>query len=246
LIFVFDDYALDTDRRELRRRNELVAIEPQIFDLLQFLIRNRERVVSKDDLIAAVWNGRIVSESTVTSRINAIRHAVGDSGEQQRLIRTIARKGHRFVGEVQEEQEPRRRSAAKSAPPTKQNETTSPAPPNRQTVTFCRTKDGVNLAVATVGEGPVLVRTAHWVTHIEYDWQSPITGPLLRRLAGCSRLVRYDGRGTGLSDRNVSEISFETFIDDLEAVVDSLQLERFSLLGIAAGAATAIAYAARR
>jgi TolB-like protein len=98
--FFFDDHALDTDRRELCRGPETIAVEPQVFDLLVFLVQNRDHVVSKDDLIDAVWGGRIVSESTLTSRINAARRAVGDSGEDQKLIRTIPRKGLRFVGAV--------------------------------------------------------------------------------------------------------------------------------------------------
>jgi TolB-like protein len=98
LAYFFEGYALDQDRRELKRGSDLVALEPQVFDLLVYLIENRERVVSKDDLIAAVWRGRVVSDSTLTSRINAARKAIGDSGEQQSLIRTIARKGFRFVG----------------------------------------------------------------------------------------------------------------------------------------------------
>jgi TolB-like protein len=98
--YSFSDHALDTNRRELRRGSEAVAVEPQVFDLLVYLLLNRDRVVSKDDLIAAVWGGRIVSDSTLTSRINAARKAIGDSGEQQKLIRTIARKGLRFVGSV--------------------------------------------------------------------------------------------------------------------------------------------------
>jgi DNA-binding winged helix-turn-helix (wHTH) protein/tetratricopeptide (TPR) repeat protein len=101
--FVFDDQILDVDRRELRRGAKAVAVEPQVFDLLVFLLENRDRVVSKDDLIASVWGGRIVSESTLTSRINAARKAVGDSGGEQRLVRTIARKGIRFVGDVRDE-----------------------------------------------------------------------------------------------------------------------------------------------
>jgi TolB-like protein len=104
LIYLFEHFALDTDRRELRRSGDLVPIEPQVFDLLVYLVRNRDRVVSKDDMIAAVWGGRIVSESALTNRINAARAAVGDSGEQQRLIKTLQRKGIRFVGEVREEQ----------------------------------------------------------------------------------------------------------------------------------------------
>src|SRR6202035_609479 len=96
----FGDYDIDVERRELRRAKAPVHVEPQVFDLLVYLVENRDRVVSKDDLIAAVWGGRIVSDSTLTSRINAARKAVGDSGDKQNLIRTIARKGLRFVGAV--------------------------------------------------------------------------------------------------------------------------------------------------
>ena len=102
--FLFADHVLDTDRRELRRGGEGLAVEPQVFDLLVYLVGNRDRVVSKDDLIGAVWGGRVVSDSTLTSRINAARKAIGDSGEQQKLIRTVARKGLRFVGAVREQQ----------------------------------------------------------------------------------------------------------------------------------------------
>ena len=98
--FLFADQMLDIDRRELRRGSETVAVEPQVFDLLSYLVKNRERVVSNDDLIASIWDGRIVSEATLTSRVYAARKAIGDSGRDQKLIRTIARKGHRFVGEV--------------------------------------------------------------------------------------------------------------------------------------------------
>lgn len=98
--FAFENHELDVARRELRRGGKPVALEPQVFDLLVYLIENRDRVVSKDDLFDKVWGGRIVSESTLTSRINAARTAVGDSGTAQRLIRTLARKGFRFVGEV--------------------------------------------------------------------------------------------------------------------------------------------------
>jgi pimeloyl-ACP methyl ester carboxylesterase/DNA-binding winged helix-turn-helix (wHTH) protein len=242
LIYFFEDFSLDSDRRELRRGTKPIAVEPLVFDLLEYLIRNRDRVVSKDDLIAGVWRGRIVSESTLASRLNAARHAVGDSGEQQRLIRTISRKGRRFVGEVREEQSPRHGSGQV---PAKQDETSPPMPSDVQAISFCRTKDGVNLAVATVGNGPVLVVASYWLGHVEHDWHNLVVAPWLHRLSRTRRLVRYDCRGSGLSDRNVSDMSLETFRDDLEAVVDSLQLQQFCLLGVSAGAALAIAYAAR-
>ena len=102
--YLFEDYAFDTDRRELHRGADLVSIAPQVFDLLDYLIRNRERVVSKDDLISAVWGGRVVSDAALTTRLNAARSAIGDSGEKQCLIRTLPRKGFRFVGAVREAQ----------------------------------------------------------------------------------------------------------------------------------------------
>jgi TolB-like protein/tetratricopeptide (TPR) repeat protein len=103
LRYLFEDCALDLDRRELRRGPQLVAVEPQVFDLLVHLIRHRDRVVSKDDLLATIWQGRAVSESALFNRINAVRKAIGDSGEEQRLVKTLPRKGLRFVGEVREE-----------------------------------------------------------------------------------------------------------------------------------------------
>lgn len=106
MLYRFEDYCLDTDRRELRQGSAAIELEPQVFDLLAYLIDNRERVVSKADLLASVWQGRIVSESALSSRINAVRCAIGDSGEQQRLIRTFPRKGLRFVGATRVEQRP--------------------------------------------------------------------------------------------------------------------------------------------
>jgi TolB-like protein len=103
--FLFEDYVLDTDRRELRRGSALLAVEPQVFDVLVFLVENRDRVASKDDLLESVWGGRIVSESTLASRINSARRIIGDNGEQQRLIRTIIGKGVRFVGGARERQD---------------------------------------------------------------------------------------------------------------------------------------------
>jgi TolB-like protein len=98
--FFFGNHKLDTDRRELHRGSTPVAVEPQVFDLLKYLVENRDRVVSKDDLIASVWAGRNVSDSTLSSRINAARRAIGDNGDEQKLIRTIPRRGVRFVGDV--------------------------------------------------------------------------------------------------------------------------------------------------
>jgi TolB-like protein/tetratricopeptide (TPR) repeat protein len=134
LPYLFEDYALDTDRRELRRGGSLVPVEPQVFDLLEYLIRNRERVVSRDDLVASVWQGRIVSESALSTRINALRVAIGDSGEAQRLVKTLPRKGIRFVGVVHERQKPQ--AAAAPATGAEQAALTLPDKPSIAVLPF--------------------------------------------------------------------------------------------------------------
>ena len=237
MLFRFGEYSLDTDRRELARSGGLVAVEPQVFDLLVYLIRNRERVVSKDDLLAGVWGGRIVSESTLTSRINAARRAVGDSGAGQTMIRTVARKGLRFVGAVNE-------GAGQTPEPVAAGPGRVP-PDLRQLVQFCTASDGVRIAYSAVGGGPPLVKVANWLNHLEYDWQSPIWSHLLHALAAEYHLIRYDERGNGLSDWDVADISFEAFVRDLESVAEVSGLERFPLLGISQGCAVSIAYAVR-
>jgi DNA-binding winged helix-turn-helix (wHTH) protein len=144
LIYFFENYALDIDRRELRRGAEIVAVEPQVFDLLAYLICHRDRVVSNNDLIASVWNARIVSTSTLSSRIAAVRQALGDSGERQCLIRTIPRKGYRFIAQVRENLEAGDGHDATPKNAVGLTSGMSSAHP-KQAVTFCRTADVSNL-----------------------------------------------------------------------------------------------------
>jgi DNA-binding winged helix-turn-helix (wHTH) protein/alpha-beta hydrolase superfamily lysophospholipase len=231
----FADYTLDTDTRELRLGADMVAVEPQVFDLLVYLIANRDRVVSKDDLLDAVWGGRIVSESTLTTRINAARRAVGDSGERQQLIRTIARKGFRFVAPVADDAETARE------PPGSPGQ----RPQLHQEVQFCTASDGTRIAYATVGDGPPLIKTGNWLNHLEYDWESPVWKHIYAELASRHRFIRYDARGNGLSDWDIKDFSFEAFVGDLECVVEASGAKRFPLLGISQGCAISVAYAVR-
>jgi DNA-binding winged helix-turn-helix (wHTH) protein/pimeloyl-ACP methyl ester carboxylesterase len=228
ITFAFDDCEIHCDRRELHRNGSVIHLEPQVFDVLVHLVRHRDRVISKDELIRSVWEGRIVSDDALTSRVSAARRAIGDTGSEQRLIRTMTRRGFRFIGTVRE------------AP---NRDSRMPGP--QQSVRFCQAPEGVHLAVATAGSGPPVVKTANWLNHLEFDWQSPVWSPLFSRLAAHCTLVRYDERGTGLSDRDVQEFSFEAFVQDLEIVVDECGLRRFALLGISQGAPVAIAYAVR-
>jgi pimeloyl-ACP methyl ester carboxylesterase/DNA-binding CsgD family transcriptional regulator len=115
-----------------------------------------------------------------------------------------------------------------------------------QQIRFCAASDGVQLAYATHGRGPPIVKVANWLTHLEFDWRSPLWSHWLEALSQGHTLIRYDERGCGLSDRDPPDLSFDTWVDDLEAVVDAAGLERFSLLGISQGAPVAVSFAARR
>ncbi|EAR10545.1 adenylate/guanylate cyclase/hydrolase, alpha/beta fold family protein [Reinekea sp. MED297] len=116
---------------------------------------------------------------------------------------------------------------------------------SQQKIAFCQAEDGVQLAYATVGKGSPIIKAANWLSHLEHDWDAPIWSPLFRELATEHRFIRYDERGNGLSDWNVDDISFESFVSDLEAVVEATAIDRFSLLGISQGAAVSIEYAVR-
>jgi len=232
LIFVFSDCELDLDRFELRRAGRLRPVEPQVFDLLAVLIRERHRVVPKEELLDTVWGNRFVSESALTSRVKAARHAIGDDGRSQRLIRTAHGRGYQFTASVDEAAQPDPVAGV------------SPAPPEQE-IRFSAAGDGTRLAYAVSGAGPPLVKAANWLSHLAYDWESPVWRHWLAELSRRFRLVRYDERGCGLSDWDVGRFSFDDWVDDLEAVVDAAGLDRFPLLGISQGGPVAIAYAVR-
>jgi len=245
MLFRFGDYDLDCARRELRRSDDPVHVEPQVFDLLTLLVANRDRVVKKDEIIASVWKGRAISEVTLNSRINAARRAIGDDGKRQALIRTVPRCGFRFVGDARNCSVHGHDGGKERAPLLHDGQTSSRLGAPAQEVRFVRNAEGINIAVARSGTGMPLVKTGTWLTHVEHDWQGSVWAPMFWRLAGEFQLVRYDPRGCGLSDWQVREMSFEGMVRDLETVVDALGLERFALFGISQGAAVSIAYAVR-
>ena len=231
MIYRFGTCSLDTERLELFRDGETQPVEPQVFSLLTFLIEQCERVVSKDELIDAVWDGRIVSDATLSSRMNAARNAVGDSGKDQGVIKTFPRRGFRFIAPV--------------ATSTDVNRPDDRAGETSQQIRYHATPDGIDLAYALAGSGPTLLKVSNWLNHLEYDWSSPIWSPLFHEFAGYRQLLRYDTRGVGLSDWNVSELNFDLLVADLEAVIDATGAPSFALLGISQGAAVAIDYAVR-
>lgn len=210
-------------------------VEPQVFDLLHLLVRKSEQLVTYDELLAEIWNGRIVSDSAISARLSAARAAIGDDGTRQEFIKTVARRGVRFVGSVE----------AVGEVPKPDHSRSEKTEADHQRVKFCNSRDGTRIAYATTGSGQALVKAGHWLTHLDYDWRSPIWRPFLNELNRHMRVTRYDQRGNGLSDWNVEDFSLENFVEDLEAVVDAAGLERFALYGTSQGAAIAIAYACR-
>ena len=234
MLYQFDDFELDTSAYELRRAGERRQLEPQALDLLTYLVEQRERLVPKEELIERIWPERFISDAALTTRIMEVRKALGDTGRAQRYVQTVHGRGYRFVADVAIDGQPKARESPSIAVNLPE-----------QTIRFGTTDDGVQIAYATAGAGPWLVKTANWLTHLEYDWHSPVWRHWLRDLSQQRTLVRYDERGCGLSDREPQNFSFEGWLLDLEAAVDALELERFSLLGISQGGPVAIAYAAK-
>jgi pimeloyl-ACP methyl ester carboxylesterase/DNA-binding winged helix-turn-helix (wHTH) protein len=229
MIYEFGEFVLDTQRYELHYAGELLHVEPQVYAVLCCLLEQRDRVVTKDELLDQVWGHRFIAPATLNTRIKALRQALNDDGSDQRVIRTVRGHGFRFVApvSVREEGAVARRAEA------------------RQQIRFCRAADDVRIAYATSGAGPPLVKPANWLTHLESDWDSPVWRHWLTELGREHTLIRYDERGCGLSDHEVNDFSIEAWVRDLEAVVDAQRLERFPLLGISQGCAVAIIYATR-
>ncbi len=232
----FETFVLVPETRELLAAGVPRPVEPQVFDLLLHLVREHQRVISHDELIAAVWNGRIVSDSAVSARISAARSAIGDDGKRQQWIRTVPKRGFRFVGPV-ETLGPQIQAPAAPASDADSS--------GRQRVAFCRSADGTRIAYATSGGGYPLVKAGHWLTHLEHDWHSTIWRPFLDALNRQFNVIRYDQRGNGLSEWDVSDFSLDRFVEDLEAVVEASGVGRFALYGTSQGAPIAVAYACR-
>jgi pimeloyl-ACP methyl ester carboxylesterase/DNA-binding winged helix-turn-helix (wHTH) protein len=229
--YLFGDIEMDLARFELRRAGQPVHVERQVFDVLAHLVANRERVVTKEELLDEVWGDRFVSESALASRIKAARRSVGDDGTRQAVIRTVFGRGYQFVAPVTEAQ-----PGVVLGPSERRLE---------QEIHVCRASDGTRLAYSLVGTGETLVKAANWMTHLDYDLESPVWRHWTEDLTRHRQLLRYDERGCGLSDWDVERFDFDSWVDDLETVVDSAGLDRFPLLGVSQGGAVAVAFAVR-
>lgn len=246
MIYTFEDCELDTRLFELRRGGEAVPLEPQVFEVLSYLVENHDRVVPKQELLDRIWPERFVGEAALNSRLMAARKAIGDSGKEQRLIKTVHGRGYRFVGDVSTGGPIAAAPATSPLQPARRpQQPPPPLPKVEQEIRFCASPDGVRIAYALVGKGPPLVKAPNWMSHLEFEWRSPLWRHSIEQLSRDHQYIRWDQRGCGLSDWDVEDLSLEAWVMDLETVVDELGLERFPLLGISQGGAVAITYAAR-
>jgi DNA-binding winged helix-turn-helix (wHTH) protein/pimeloyl-ACP methyl ester carboxylesterase len=219
MLYQFADCVLDSDTLRLTRGGSHVPVEPQVYDLLVLLASRAGKVVSRDEMIEAVWNGRIVSDATISARINAARKAVGDDGHRQEIIRTLNRRGIELHVAVEQSGGP---SKGESAPAAAVTQT--------QKVKYARSADGTRIAYGVSGKGPPLLRAGHHLTHLDLDWHSRLWRPMWDAFGSQHTLVRFDERGTGLSDHAIDGVGISDFVGDLKAVADAAGLERFALL----------------
>lgn len=229
----FSDCLLDAGAYTLTRAGQPVPVEPQVFDLLCLLAENAGQLVTKDALVARVWEGRIVSEATISARINAARTAVGDTGKAQAVIRTVPRRGFELVAPTTRDDG----ALPPDAPPA--------SLPRQQTIRYTTSRDGTLIAWSSSGDGPPLLRSGHHLTHLERDWTSPFWQAHFSALGENHRLIRFDVRGTGLSEARFDGVDLDDQVEDLAAVIEAAGLDRFDHLTTLQSTPVSLRYIAR-
>ena len=232
--YSFGPFRLDVRERRLTRGADTISLRLKVFDTLVVLLENAGRLVTKQELLDAVWPETAVEENNLNHNVSVLRKALGDRATGQQYIETVPRVGYRFAAPVEI-------VASIEPPPSPQPALARP----RQEIRYCTTADGVRLAYASTGGGPPLVKASNWMTHLDFEWGSPIWRHWYAELSRHHRLVRYDERGNGMSQREIDDVNFDTWLCDLETVVDAAGLDRFPLLGISRGGPIAIAYAVK-
>jgi len=289
--FRFDAYELDFARSELRRAGALVTLQPTPLRVLLYLAEHRDRTVPRRELLDAIWPGVVVGDEALTTALAEARHAVGDDGAAQRVIRTLKGQGYRFAAEAEASLIPESRAQPEEALAADASAASTPAVPRRrrlaivaglllllgvgwglwsayrvdilarlaleapryfgnpleQKVAYATTADGIRVAYATTGAGSPILVVIGWETHIEKGFMSPLYDGFgfLEDLSQHFRVVRYDGRGFGLSQRRVDDFSLDARVRDIEAVADALNLDTFGLYSASAGTNAAVAYTVR-
>jgi pimeloyl-ACP methyl ester carboxylesterase/DNA-binding winged helix-turn-helix (wHTH) protein len=228
-VYVFGPFRLEVGERRLLRNGHVVALTGKAFDTLQVLVENAGTLQNQQSLMDRLWPNVFVEQNNLQYNISLVRQALADAPGVE--IETVRRQGYRLKAEVREA------DAGPANPPL--------AALPSQHVRFRTASDGARLAYAFLGDGPFLVKAAHWLSHLELDRQGPLWTHWLDFLSRKHRLLRYDARGNGLSDWHPPSLTFPDFIADLGVIFDAAGVDRAPILGISQGAAVAVAYAAR-
>jgi DNA-binding winged helix-turn-helix (wHTH) protein/pimeloyl-ACP methyl ester carboxylesterase len=270
--YLFGNYLLDLDERRLLRDNEEIRLRSKVFDTLRVLVENAGKLVRKDAFMESVWPDSVVEDNNLDYCISQLRKLLHPAKYIETVPRhgyrfvaevtTPKLHGRSMEMEpaVQLPDAPGQQIEFNKTVPsvsyglaaTVDSAGRTPVAPvplgdslKRQEIRYCMTSDGVRLAYANTGSGPPLVKASNWLTHLDFEWESPIWRHWWVELSKHHRVVRYDERGNGMSQRDVTDISFDTWIRDLETVVDTAGLDNFCMLGISRGASIAIAYAVK-
>ena len=225
----FGGYRFETESGRLWSGAREIRLTPKASEVLTTLVLHAGELVSKEDLFSTVWNGTAVSDDALTSCIQELRRALKDDSKEPRFIETRHRRGYRFIAPLSQDDE---------APAVESGRQSS-----EQEIRFCTTSDGVSIAYSAVGTGPYIVRVLGHFTHLEAEWEWPDLRRFWEHLAERHTVIRYDGRGIGLSDAYAGEFTEETRQRDLDAVLNAIGIEHAVLLGISEGGWTAATYA---
>ena len=221
----FGAFHIDLEGHRLLKNGAAIHVEPQVFDLIVFLAQQAGKLVTKDALVDHVWNGLAVSDATINARVSAARKALDDDGRQQNVIRTVHKRGFEFCGlDAKAPQKPK---------------------PSSGLLNYAKSQDGTAIAWSKAGSGPPLVRLGHWMSHLHLhlDRDCPVWAPLIERLEQNFDLIRYDVRGTGLSERGAPLSGLQCFVDDLNAVLSASGIQKTSLYASSQAVPIAVAFA---
>jgi pimeloyl-ACP methyl ester carboxylesterase/DNA-binding winged helix-turn-helix (wHTH) protein len=236
-VYEFGDFRLEVGERRLLRDGRPIPLAAKVLETLRILLERPGRLLTKNELMGRIWPDAVVEENNLSHNISVLRRALGERADGPPFIETVPRVGYRFVAGV--------RQSGGAAPAQPLAAPAASAQTLRQEIRFCTSSDGTRIAYSAVGTGPPLAKAANWLSHIEYEWDSPVWKHWIREISERHLLVRWDERGCGLSDWDAEDLSLDAWVRDQETVVDALGLERFALLGVSQGGAVAAAYAAR-
>ena len=237
MVFHFESFQLDVAERRLLCAGKVVPLRAKVFDTLCILVENHGRLLRKDELMQRLWPDSVVEDNNLDHNISKLRSALQNGSNGQKFIETVPRQGYRFVANVRQI----------SGSPAAQTVIPSPTPdpPSEQEIQFFTTSDGVRIAYTIGGSGPPLVRAIDWLNHLDFEWKNPYRRHWFSQIMSHNTLLRYDQRGSGLSDWNVDDFSFERSLADFEELIATVGFEKFALVGSCQGGPIGAAYAAR-